>query len=42
MDFKKKICIYLHVYDKSTHKENKTRNNSFDLFIMIISFLSSI
>lgn len=34
------ICIY--VYDKLIYKENKIWNNLFDLFIMIILFLSLI
>lgn len=40
--FLKKICIYLYVYDKLIYKENKIWNNLFDLFIMIILFLSLI
>lgn len=40
--FFKKICIYLYVNDKLIYKENKIWNNLFDLFIMIILFLSLI
>lgn len=40
--FLKKICIYLYVNDKLIYKENKIWNNLFDLFIMIILFLSLI